>query len=309
MSDTQQGAGWWQASDGKWYAPELHPNYAAASAPAASGEAPPSESPAPAPEPAYTAPAPGYATPGYASPGYAAAPPVAPPPGGYAYPPGGYQSGLPSAKYSGLAIASLVLSIVWLGGIGAILAVIFAIVSLRHIAASQGRLRGRGLSIAGLIIGIIGIIGAAITWSVVAWVGANARHVTVPIGRTVNVSDSFSLGISTMQISAVHRVDQLSGSTAGHYVVADVRICAGNSGSRTGVFDSAFFLNTDNGNSVSGSTSVQQKPDIGNGSVPSNTCVTGHVTFKVNSDSTSVRSIDYHGFVPSTYTWTIPTGF
>jgi hypothetical protein len=25
MSDTSQGPGWWQASDGKWYSPELHP--------------------------------------------------------------------------------------------------------------------------------------------------------------------------------------------------------------------------------------------------------------------------------------------
>ncbi len=27
MSYTQQGPGWWQASDGNWYAPELHPEY------------------------------------------------------------------------------------------------------------------------------------------------------------------------------------------------------------------------------------------------------------------------------------------
>jgi hypothetical protein len=27
MSDQSQGPGWWQASDGKWYAPELHPDY------------------------------------------------------------------------------------------------------------------------------------------------------------------------------------------------------------------------------------------------------------------------------------------
>jgi hypothetical protein len=27
MSDQSQGPGWWQASDGKWYAPETHPNY------------------------------------------------------------------------------------------------------------------------------------------------------------------------------------------------------------------------------------------------------------------------------------------
>ncbi len=27
MSDTSGGPGWWQASDGKWYPPERHPNY------------------------------------------------------------------------------------------------------------------------------------------------------------------------------------------------------------------------------------------------------------------------------------------
>jgi hypothetical protein len=27
MSDVSRGPGWWLASDGKWYAPELHPNY------------------------------------------------------------------------------------------------------------------------------------------------------------------------------------------------------------------------------------------------------------------------------------------
>jgi TM2 domain-containing membrane protein YozV len=33
MSDVSQGPGWWQAADGKWYAPELHRDYQA-SAPA-----------------------------------------------------------------------------------------------------------------------------------------------------------------------------------------------------------------------------------------------------------------------------------
>ncbi len=27
MSDFARGPGWWQASDGRWYEPELHPNY------------------------------------------------------------------------------------------------------------------------------------------------------------------------------------------------------------------------------------------------------------------------------------------
>jgi hypothetical protein len=26
MSDTSQGAGWWQASDGRWYPPDQHPD-------------------------------------------------------------------------------------------------------------------------------------------------------------------------------------------------------------------------------------------------------------------------------------------
>ena len=29
MSESPQGHGWWQASDGRWYAPELHPRYEA----------------------------------------------------------------------------------------------------------------------------------------------------------------------------------------------------------------------------------------------------------------------------------------
>jgi uncharacterized RDD family membrane protein YckC len=44
MSDTSQGPGWWQASDGKWYQPETGsaspaaPGYGAGATPAASGE-------------------------------------------------------------------------------------------------------------------------------------------------------------------------------------------------------------------------------------------------------------------------------
>ena len=33
MSDVSQGPGWWVASDGKWYPPELHPNFASAPPP------------------------------------------------------------------------------------------------------------------------------------------------------------------------------------------------------------------------------------------------------------------------------------
>ena len=29
MSEVRQGAGWWQATDGRWYPPETHPEYRA----------------------------------------------------------------------------------------------------------------------------------------------------------------------------------------------------------------------------------------------------------------------------------------
>jgi Domain of unknown function (DUF4190) len=121
MSDTSQGPGWWQASDGKWYPPQQQQSY-------------------------WSPPPPqiGYATPPY--------------PGAFQqpYPPGGAQS------TNGLAIASLVLSIVWLGGLGSVLAVIFGIVARRQIRASGGRQGGDGVALAGLLIGIVGVLGVAL---------------------------------------------------------------------------------------------------------------------------------------------------
>ncbi|MDQ3987116.1 MAG: DUF4190 domain-containing protein [Actinomycetota bacterium] len=60
-------------------------------------------------------------------------------------------------KTNGLAIASLVLSILWICGVGSILAVIFGHLGKKQIEQSQGREQGSGLATAGLIIGYIGI--------------------------------------------------------------------------------------------------------------------------------------------------------
>jgi Domain of unknown function (DUF4190) len=56
---------------------------------------------------------------------------------------------------SGLAVAALVLGILWIWGIGSILAVIFG-----HVALSEtrdGRKGGQGLAVAGLVLGWIGV--------------------------------------------------------------------------------------------------------------------------------------------------------
>jgi hypothetical protein len=66
MSDISQGAGWWQASDGKWYPPEQHPNYRpappppAGSTPGGPGFTPGAPGPTPGP-PGFTPGTPGPA--------------------------------------------------------------------------------------------------------------------------------------------------------------------------------------------------------------------------------------------------------
>ncbi|GMA24783.1 hypothetical protein GCM10025864_25420 [Luteimicrobium album] len=74
-----------------------------------------------------------------------------PPYPGYGYPPYPVQ-----APMSGLAIASFVLSLVWLWGVGSILALVFGLVALRQIKRTGQR--GRGFAIAGVVISGVTIL-------------------------------------------------------------------------------------------------------------------------------------------------------
>jgi hypothetical protein len=56
-----------------------------------------------------------------------------------------------------LAILSLVLSLIWVAGLGSIGAVVLGHMAKRQIAASNGSQTGEGLATAGLAIGYIGI--------------------------------------------------------------------------------------------------------------------------------------------------------
>ncbi len=71
-----------------------------------------------------------------------------------------------SAGTSGLAVASLVLGILWLGGFGSLLAVIFGAVGLKQ--TKDGVKGGRGLAVAGLVLGIIGVVGAIFMYAAIA---------------------------------------------------------------------------------------------------------------------------------------------
>lgn len=66
-----------------------------------------------------------------------------------------------SGKASGAAIASLVFGILMLGGLGSLLAVILGHAALSDIKRTNEQLGGRGIAIAGLILGYVGLAAVA----------------------------------------------------------------------------------------------------------------------------------------------------
>ena len=83
------------------------------------------------------------------------------------YPPAGYPQPYPPPPYpqypaqkvgtNGFAIASLVLGIIWVYWIGSILALIFGHVAKSQIDRANGAQGGRGMAIAGIVLGWIGV--------------------------------------------------------------------------------------------------------------------------------------------------------
>ncbi len=65
-------------------------------------------------------------------------------------------------RTSVLAISSLVIGLFWLFGLGSASAIVLGVMSLRRIARSQGTLTGKRLALAGMIVGIIGLIVSAL---------------------------------------------------------------------------------------------------------------------------------------------------
>ena len=68
----------------------------------------------------------------------------------------GYSHPVPASRaMNGMAIASMVLGILWIEGIGSILALVFGYVALSQIKTRNER--GRGMAIAGVVLGWIGV--------------------------------------------------------------------------------------------------------------------------------------------------------
>jgi S1-C subfamily serine protease len=60
-----------------------------------------------------------------------------------------------SHSTSGLAVLAFMLALLWLGGLGSMLAIVFGLLAIRRIGQSQGTLRGKGLATGGVVLGIV----------------------------------------------------------------------------------------------------------------------------------------------------------
>ncbi len=324
MSDSPQGEGWWLASDGRWYPPDAHP--AGGNAPtSAASERPPVTPPAavpgggtvPSAGTGLDPPQPGAASPGVGFPSYAA-----PPPAPYGNPPsgppplpgtyGGYPAGMRPQRTSGLAIAALILSIVWIGGLGSLLAVVLGIVALTQIAKARGSLGGKGVSIAAVVIGGLGIVVTALVAVFVVFVVKDLVQVqTAPVGTTFSVKhDLVNEGIASMTVDQVATSpfgdNGVTPGTGRQFVFAHARICATSQGTSSFVATSRFTVATaDHGSATAWGASARAPGIAGTISLGSGQCVTGWLTFAIPS-STRPLSVNYSSVPFIDFTWTIP---
>jgi Domain of unknown function (DUF4190) len=81
----------------------------------------------------------------------------------------------PAPRTNGMAIAAMVLGIVWLYGIGSILALVFGYAARKQIDSSGGREGGRGMAIAGIVLGWIGVGGIVLFIALVGVVRTTYR--------------------------------------------------------------------------------------------------------------------------------------
>lgn len=85
-----------------------------------------------------------------------------------------------------MAVASLVLGILWIAGLGSLLAFIFGIIGLRAIDRSEGTETGRGLAIAGIVLGAVGIAFIVVIIAV-AFLGSAASSKFEQVDQNVGV--------------------------------------------------------------------------------------------------------------------------
>jgi hypothetical protein len=292
MSLTPQGPGWWQASDHLWYPPEQKPG---------AGTSRIVSSPGP------VGPAPWRSDPQFSTP-----------------------APVQQQTTSGSAIASLVLSIVWLAGIGSLLGIIFGFSARGDIRRSGGRTSGDGLAIAGIIIGLVGLVSAGIFWVSFFTVANNFKNIinggsfpitTIPttVLKMGQPSPPYSgleggrITVYSIQIGVSSQDPSMPLPPAGqNFAVIRVRECAGPRGikSPAGGLSTIGFrlvLPNDGNSALINYPDFVQKPVFDESNIQvlkPNACAVGYVGFALTSDAVSAVQWQEPNGV---FSWTVPS--
>ena len=92
----------------------------------------------------------------------------------------------PARQTSGMAIASLVLGILWMYWLGSILALVFGYLAKREIRLSQKPLDGNGMATAGIVLGWVGIATMVLVIGLVFLGFESEREKTKPVDKSTS---------------------------------------------------------------------------------------------------------------------------
>lgn len=221
----------------------------------------------------------------------------------------------PAPVTSGLAIASLILAILWVGGIGSLLAVIFGAVALSRIGRSGGYVRGRGIAVAGTIIGVVGLVATTGVLVLGALVARQLATHDEKLGQAVVLASPARDGMRSLRVerftvtaAATTPVLGKSHPTPGKkFATVWAEFCAGAGGSQTGPDLTWLQLQFSGGATVAPTViDVSPQPLSRVQSLSPRKCVLGSVTYqvRVGTRPTAVEWLPY--VIGPRYKWAIP---
>jgi len=204
-----------------------------------------------------------------------------------------------------MAITSLVLSIVWLFGVGSLLAIIFGAVARRQIRSSRNLQSGAGLALAGIIIGVVGVVGlgGSIALGVTYLSPSTTR---LQYGQTASfplLSTANTNGVASMTVQSPIGPTSSSTHPGTAVVGATVGMCATSRGMQHTPLTFEFTLLLQAGQTVSGAIDYTTPLSSAVTELGPSKCGLGFVDFTVPTTARP-ESVEYHiAFPDRTYIW------